>query len=352
MATKKPAAKGGGVLPGTTKFVYDTSPAKKSPTTGAIVGGLTAAMPAQSTAAPTPAAPSASGTTSAADAYYAWLKQQQAEAQAAQLAQQQAAAIGAIKAQFSAFGLGSLAGKIEEYIKKGYDSNTAYLMLTQTAEYKARFPAMAALAAQGRSITEAEYIGYEQTAAQTEREFGLPSGMLTGNVTEMLTKNISASEFRQRATLAASDALTAPQDLKDQMANYYGLDQGALTAYYLDPDIALPLLEKQAAAARIGVQGTRQGLDINLGWAENLQGRGISEAAAGQGFATVAGLQGLESGRGETVSQDNLISGVFGDAADQQKIARVQGSRTGRFESGGGFATDRSGYAGLGGATR
>ena len=286
--------------------------------------------------------------TPAQDAYLAWQKSQ-AELQ---LKQQQANAIAAINATFAQYGLTSLAGKVTEYVKMGYTGDTVALLLRQTPEYKARFPAMETLAARGQAISEGQYIGYEINARQAEQLYGLPSGMISGNVTNLLINDVSADEINARASMAAANAINAPQDVKDAMASYYGLGQGALTAYFLDPDISVPLLQQQAATARIGAAAKRQGVDIGVGTAGGLQGQGVTEEQAAQGFGTVAGTRGFQYGLGETATQDELISGAFGNADAAKKMNRIAGSRTGRFQGGGQFSTNQQGYAGLGGAVR
>ena len=269
-----------------------------------------------------------------------------------QLVAQRNSVFQAISGQFSAWGLGSLSGLIQQYAQQDYTAEAAAWMLRQTPEYKQRFPAMEALAAKGRAISEAEYINYEQNAAALEVRFGIPKGMILNNVTKLLTNEVSAAELQDRATLAASDSITAPADLKQQMKDYFGVDQGGLTAYYLDPAIAMPMLEQQSAIARIGVESARQGVQTGLGMASELQGKGVTEAQAQQGFQTVAQSQGLEAGKGEVVTQDELTRGTFGSATEATKIARVAGSRVGAFSGGGDFASEKSGVTGLAAATR
>lgn len=353
MARKpKPLAQGGGVMPRNNK-----PPARGAyPAAGGVaMSGATAwATGSAPTAGATPSQTAGSPQGGANPGPSEWERYQAqiAEQQAAQLKLAQDNAIAAIRGTFSNYGLGSLGSKIEEYVRKGYSGDTVALLLRKTPEYKARFPAMEALAQQGRAISEGEYIQYERSTAQIERMYGLPSGMLSGNVTKMLTMNLSVQEIGERAGLAAANALTAPDVVKQQMQDYYGLGPGALTAYYLDPDVALPILQKQAAAARVGAAATRQGLNVGRGIAEDLVGQGVSEDEAQKGFAGVKATEQFGYGRGETISQDERTAGVFGDADATRKMQRVAESRTGRFQAGGAFATDRSGYSGLGGAAR
>lgn len=275
---------------------------------------------------------------------------------AAQAAAQKAAndaakqnAIATLKGIFNTYGLSSLYGKIEQYVQQGYSGDTVAIMLRAEPEYAARFPAMAELASKGRAISEAAYIDYERTAAQFEKQYGLPSGMLTGNVTNLLKNDISATEMAERVQMAASNSLLAPQELKDTLSKYYGISGGGLAAYFLDPTIAEPILQKQAAAARIGSEALRQGIGMDVYGAENLQSLGVSQEQARQGFQQVAGARELFSGVGDLTSEQEMISGLL--AGNQEAMAGVQraaGARKARFQQGGEYLATSGGAVGLG----
>ena len=249
-------------------------------------------------------------------------------------------AIAIVQSLLNQYGLSSLYNTIVGYIQQGYDADTVMVLIRTTPEYKKRFPAMEALAQKGRAISEAEYINYEQTASGLERRYGLPTGMLMGNVTKLLTNEVSATELNDRVLLASSASIQAPTELKQQFQQYYGIDQGGLTAYFLDPDVATPLLEKRYASALIGREAAAQGIGLDVYGAENLQGLGITQEQARTGFGEVAGARELTTGRGETVTQGELIAGTLGqDEAARQRIERTRQSRAARFQGGGGFAT-------------
>lgn len=256
-----------------------------------------------------------------------------------------------MKSLLTEYNLSSLYAKVLDYIRDGYDPDAIMVLLRTTPEYNQRFPAMKALAEKGRAISEAEYIDYEKTAAGLERRYGLPDGMLMGNVTGLLTNEVSASELNDRVILASAAAIEAPADVRNTFMDYYGIDQGGLTAYFLDPDKATPLLEKQYASSLIGTEAARQGIGIDAYGAENLQSLGISQEQARQGFGRVAGSMSLTQGRGDVVTQGQLISGTF--AQDEQAlrdIERASKARTGQFQQGGGFTTSQQGVSGLGSA--
>lgn len=258
---------------------------------------------------------------------------------------------GAVKAAFEMYGLSSLFPLIQQYAQQGLTEDQIYLNLRGTDAYKARFPAMATLSQQGRAITEAAYIDYERKASQMEQMYGLPKGMVMGSITDLLVNDVSAMELQDRIVLASADSITAPEDLKRQIQDYYGIDgEEAMRAYYLDPDIALPILKKQSASARIGVQAVRAGVtNVGRTLAEELQGLGVTEEAAGKGFQQVSYQSGLMAGRGDVASQDALIgANLKGSAQDTAAVTRAAQARKNRFSGGGGFETNKTGAAAIG----
>ncbi len=254
-----------------------------------------------------------------------------------------------ITAVFNNYGLASLAGKIIEFAQKGYSGDAIAILLRETPEYKARFPAMATLAQKGRAINEAEYVAYERNAAQIEQQYGLPAGMVSGNVTRLLEGDVSAAELADRARYAAAGSVLAPQEFKDEFTRLFGVRANeALVAHYLDPDVAAPLLEKQYAMAVIGSEALKQGLTpMEAATLEELQQRGVTQAQAQQGFGEVAGQQALTAGRGDTASQGDLVGAAFGtDANAAAAVERAVKARRGAFDGGGGFGQDRRGNMG------
>jgi hypothetical protein len=254
-----------------------------------------------------------------------------------------------VQAVFSQYGLSSLNGLIAQYARQDMSAAAIEIALRQTQQYKARFPAMEALAAKGRAISEAEYIAYERTASSLERQYGLPSDMLMNNVTDLITNEVSASELNDRVVLASSAAIQAPEDFRQTMTDFYGIDSGGLTAYFLDPDVATPLLEKQYATSLIGTEARRQGVGVDVYGAENLQELGISQEQARVGFGQVARSQPLTEGRGDTVTQQQLIGGTFGATqAETRAVERARAGRVGRFQQGGQLTSSREGVTGAG----
>lgn len=259
-------------------------------------------------------------------------------------------AIESLRGLMNEYGLSSLMGKITEYVQQGYDADSVMVMIRTTAEYKQRFPAMEALAKKGRAISEGAYIEFERNAAQLERAYGLPEGMLnTETVTNLLTNEVSASELEDRVNMAAVGAYQTPPEVKQQFQEYYGISEGGLTGYFLDPEKAMPLLNKQYVSAQIGGAAAARSIDIGISMAERLQEYGVTQEEARQGFGRVAQMGSLTGGRGETVTQQQLIgANLMDDTQAAQAIQRVGAARAGRFQQGGQAITTQRGVTGAG----
>lgn len=301
---------------------------------------------------PPPPGPSAAEV--AQQAYYENQTRLANEAAAAAAAARKAAQdsiIAAVTGVFNSYGMSDLVPLITQYAREGLSGDSIGILLRETPQYAKRFPAMKALQAKGRAITEGEYIGYERSAASLEQQYGLPEGMLVSNVTGLLTNEVSAAEMADRVRLASAGSILAPEDFKAQMRDRFGVDSGGLTAYYLDPTIAQPLLEKRYAMALIGTEAARAGVDgVATDYLSLLQGNGVTAGMAQQGFGRVASQEGLMFGKGEVASQDALVQTAFGtDPNAVDTVERVVKSRTAAFQGGGGFAQDRTGSSrGLG----
>ena len=252
------------------------------------------------------------------------------------------------------YGLGSLLAKITQMVQEGLNSEAVMAQVRQTTEYADRFPAMKTLAGKKRVISEAEYIAFERNAASLERSYGLPVGMLgKDQVTKLLENEVSAKELGERVNMAAGGAFDTSVEVKDQFRDYYGISSGGLTAYFLDPDQALPLLERQYVASQIGAEAQIQQFNFDVKQAERLTEYGITRESARQSITNAANQRAFQSGFGDTVTQDQLIdASLMGDSAAQKSIERVKKGRQGRFDAGGGYASNKDGVTGLGSANK
>ena len=264
-------------------------------------------------------------------------------------------ALDVMKALFAQYGLpDSLITWAEEALRNPEMTEDRLLLeMRQTPEYAIRFPAMAELQKRGRAISESEYIDYEQTIASLAQQYALPEEMFTPEyIKNMLVADVSAREFDERAGLAAQAARQAPPEFRAAFEQMYGMgSSGALNAYFLDPDEALPVVQRRFEAAQIGGESLRYGFAIQADTLERLASQGYGQEEARRAYSTADRLRRLAGGFGETIGEQNLVSAQFDDTEAQKAQRRVQGSRTGQFEGGGGTSAEGQGVSALGGSS-
>lgn len=250
------------------------------------------------------------------------------------------------------YGLTELADWAWALYTEGNSIEEIMLAMREQPAYQTRFPAMEALSQQGKAITEAEYIDYERTVSGLVQNWGIPKGMYDTpeGIANLLTSNVSAAEVNDRMRLAASAVYTAPKEVRDSMRDLFGLTPGDMVGYWLDPDKALPLLEKQYQAAEVTGAARQQQIGINLDEAMRLAQNGVTYDRALEGFGQVASMSDLSNQEqgGQAVGQGDLIRGVFGDAEAQRRMTEEARRRSARYQAAeGGAATGQSGVSGL-----
>lgn len=254
-----------------------------------------------------------------------------------------------IKAVLSTYGLESLAETLwGSYTSGLVDINNEQALvysIRETPEYKTRFAGNTARLKKGLAeLSPAEYIGLEDSYRQIMRSNGLPSGFYdqTDDFSKFIEGDVSPSELQDRVQQGYLAVSEADPEVKRQMQQLYGVTEGQLAAYFIDPERTAPLLKRQAQAANIAARGLEQGgIQLTGAFAENLAARGITEQQARAGFAEVGALGELkQTFAGETaLSGEQLAGAAFGiDVASQQELERRKRLRTGEFAGGGSFA--------------
>jgi hypothetical protein len=254
-----------------------------------------------------------------------------------------------IKAVLSTYGLESLADVLwNNYTSGLVDINNEQALvysIRDTDQYKTRFSANAARMKKGLAeLSPGEYIGLEDFYRQTMQSNGLPPGFYdqTDDFSKLIEGDVSPSELQDRIQQGYAVVAQSDPEVKRQMQTLYGVTEGQLAAYFIDPERTAPLLKQQARAAQIAARASEQGgIQLTGTYAENLAARGITEQQARAGFAEVGALGELrQTFAGETaLSGEQLAGAAFGiDVAAQQELERRKRLRTGEFAGGGSFA--------------
>lgn len=235
----------------------------------------------------------------------------------------------ALNALFTSYGLGTLAPKIFSYIQNGYSADTISLLLQDTTEYKQRFAGNDLRAKAGLAVlSPADYLATEASYRQVMASAGLPPSFYDtpSDFANWIGGDVSPTEIKSRVDLATAATTAADPYLKQQLSAFFGVDDSHLTAYFLDQTKALPLLQKQEAAAQFGAEAARRGLLSDPTRMMDYVNQGFSQSQASQGFQQVAeelpNLQALAARFGTTFSQGEEEQSVFGTGADSMDKKR------------------------------
>lgn len=238
-------------------------------------------------------------------------------------------AYAAITNLFNTYGLGSLAPKIFEYIKNGFSADTISILLQDTPEYKQRFAGNEARKNKGLPVlSPAEYLSTEASYRQLMRQAGLPEGFYDqpSDFSDFIGKDVSPTELKQRVDIASQYTTLASPEAKRALSQMYGIDEGHITAYFLDPERSAASIQKQAAAAAIGAEALKRGLNIS-GNAEAYALAGVNAQQAAQAYGAIAdqlpGYQAISRIYGVEVGQEQLEAALLGAPnAEAQKGAQ------------------------------
>lgn len=243
---------------------------------------------------------------------------------------------------FGSYGLASLAPVIKDYLIQGYSADTIQMLLPDTKEYKERFQANDARVKKGlRALTPAEYIATENSYRSVLRSYGIPAAMWDSSTDyhKFLENDVSAQELEQRVQIARQAVRSDNPAVKATYQAWYaaGLSEGDAIAAVLDPNKALPELERKARAAQLGAAANQQGLTETQAQAERLANLGVSGDNASQGFGQVADIQrhagtladryGMAYG-GQKDAEDAVF---LNDSAASERIKKLGQAETAAF---------------------
>ena len=180
------------------------------------------------------------------------------------------------------------------------------------------------------------YLQLEGQMRATLSHWGLPAGFYDSpsDFGQFIGGGVSPDELNNRAELAVTAARQIDPTMRNLMAKYYGLSTGDLASYFLDPNRALPAIERQYKTAEVASWASRYGLDVTSATRyEDLVDKGITGQQAAQGYGTVAALKDTvgQAGSvyGESYSQSDAENDVFFNKSDKRR--RIMANETATF---------------------
>ena len=302
------------------------------------------------------------------DRYLQAMRDYQDQIRAAERAERSRNAIESTRALLVGLGLeegfvSTIMPDIQRIVGEGiFDGNIVSARLRETETYKKRFSANQQRTAKGLSaLTPAEYLGLERQYRQILSEGGLPSGFYDSveDFSNFLANDISVNELTQRVGLAQSVVQTTDSTIRDQLRNFYGLGDGDLTAFFLDPNRAKTALQRKVNVATVGGALAKAGFEVGAEMAGQLAERvtGGAEAQislpesiqAAQQAAVLRPLtQEVVGGEMGAISEQDLLSSqIAGDVMASQQLAREQQRRLAEYGRGGSLASTQEGIIGL-----
>ena len=265
-----------------------------------------------------------------------------------------------LQATLDRYGLGDLTSDVWGLYSRGTidantDIDTIGSALANTELYKRRFPANAQRRAQGLpELSVSEYIGMERGYKAAMAGSGLPSGFYDNpeDFSNFIARDVSPAELQDRVNQGFRAVNDANPEVVRQMKELYGVDEGGIAAYFLDPERATPVLTRQARAAQIAAQSVRTGVgQISTAQAEELARMDVTEREAQAGFAQIAAQEQLTQplmGEEGIITREEQIAAQFGaNQAAQQRIATRARRRAAEFETGGTIVGGTQGVSGL-----
>jgi hypothetical protein len=264
-----------------------------------------------------------------------------------------------IKSTLDRYGLGSLTDRAwgllsDETIDADAGIDVIGDALRDTTEFQTRFAANAARVKAGLpELSVTEYIGLEKGYEAAMKGSGLPAGFYDDpqDFANFISANTSVAEVQSRVNDGYKAVADANPQVIAQMKELYGVGDGELAAYFLDPQKATPILVRQARAAQISAEGKRQaGIQLSAADAEALARENVTQTEAQTAFGEVGRQQELYNPLlGEqAITQQEAIGAATGtDQAAKQRVESRKRQRQAAFAGGGSFATSQTGMSGL-----
>lgn len=274
------------------------------------------------------------------------------------LTPEQQSAKAYITSTLAAYDLGALGEWAWGAYVNGLPIDAVMIEMRNRPEYQQRFPGMADLIAKGRAISEAQYIEYERNATQIMRAAGIPPGVMDSRekIGGMIGGEVSLKEFEDRLSQYQVAVWQSPQEVRDQLRTYYGVNEGDMLGFFLDEEATLPLLQKRWMAAQAGGTAIRSGYgSLAQSQAERLAELGLDPNQLTQGFNQLYQarelFQALPGSQDQLIDRETQFGATFeGRAQDVEAVKRRAEERKAALSGGGGFAGGRTGLTGTGSA--
>ena len=234
----------------------------------------------------------------------------------------------AISAMFSQFGMQDLADWIVAQARAGKNANQVAVEVYDQPVYQKYFPAMKALRARGRAITEDQYRQVEQGYRDILAFAGLAGSAYDRPETfaRLIESEVSPRELEARVADAKMVVDSTDPNVTRALREYYGITSNDLLAYALDPKgQGKDHVERLARSAVLAGVAETARLDLSRQYTESLAMDSMfnnSTEADYRDAANKAALLGANQSRLAAIEGDRFTGEDAADVAlkgDAQK---------------------------------
>jgi hypothetical protein len=253
------------------------------------------------------------------------------------------------------YGLGILANWAWSRWQEGASIDQILIELYDRPEFNAVYPEYKQLAAKGRAYSVAELAAYRKAAVGLMRSYGIPTQFYDQpeDLARLAAAEVSIAELSQRVSAAAELVYSLPSTVRDEMNRLWGIREGDLMAFWLDPDRSEPIIRQQYTAAQAGAAAKLTGFgELTREEARRAATAGLDLAAYESKFANL-GLQRelfakTAMGEEEITRAEQLGAAFESNTEAVRKIERRREQRKAEFAAGGGYSATREGFVGTG----
>ena len=230
------------------------------------------------------------------------------------------------------------------------DEGALIYSIREEEAYKKRFAANQARIEKGLAeLLPSSYLELEDAYRRVLSNNGMPPGFYDSedDFTQFIANDISVQELQNRIQQGYRLVADADPEVRRKMEELYGVSEGDLAAYFIDPNRARPLLvaadyQRQARAAQIAARAQEQaGIRLEGGLAEDLARRGVTQEEAMAGFGEIGALGELRQrfAGEEDITEQGIVGARFGiDVQAAEQLERRKQRRVAAFAGGGSFA--------------
>jgi hypothetical protein len=242
-------------------------------------------------------------------------------------------------------------------VSSDMDADAFIYTLKDEPAYKKRFAANEIRKAKGLpELLPSSYLGMEQQYRNVMSLNGLSQSYYSDQekIDKLISGDVAVNELNNRLRDAYRVVKDAPAEVTEKLKTMYGLTDGDILSYFLDPeqarkDMTSAEYKVQAQAALTAAKAERQaGLQLGVQFAERVARSGLTDLQQTNAFESVAGMR--ELGRAAQteagLSQEQVAGSALGlDTEAKKRLDELKRQKVAGLSGGGSFGQRQVGGA-------